>query len=132
MNPLLKFKAWDESTKMWYNSSASSSENKGFYFPWGFQTGLDHVIIVQFSGVSDKNLMEVYADDILTDGKKKFRVYQVEGGFVIKAYAWADNRKDLIPSDELIFMPLADAQTKSYIMQSCEVIGNLNSNPELI
>ncbi len=76
--------------------------------------------------------MEVYADDILTDGIKKFRVYHVEGGFVIKAYAWADNRKDLVLSDELIFMALSDAQTKGYVQQSCEVIGNANSNPELI
>ena len=99
---------------------------------WSNYYGIQNYVILQFSGISDKNGAEVYTDDILSDGKKKFRVYQVAGGFVIKAYAWADNRKDLIPSDQLIFMALSDPQTNGYIRQSCEVIGNANSNTDLL
>ena len=33
--------------------------------------------------------------------------------------------KDLTGTDELILMPLADPQTKSWLEQNCEIIGNI-------
>jgi hypothetical protein len=89
------------------------------------------LIYSQFSGILDKNKTEVYADDILSDGKKTFRVYHIEGGFVIKAYAWADNKKELVQSDELIYEPMANPQTRNYISESCVVVGNIHEHENI-
>lgn len=76
----------------------------------------------QYIGITDKNGNECFVDDVLQDESGEiFRIYLVEGGFAIKASAWAKNIDDLVPSDELIMFPCA--QTKGYIKQSCEVIG---------
>lgn len=78
---------------------------------------------LQYIGIKDKNKKEIYAGDILSDGQVKFRIYSTEGGFATKAWPWAKNIQDEKPGDELIFLPCA--QTRSYIIQSCEIIGNI-------
>jgi uncharacterized phage protein (TIGR01671 family) len=85
----------------------------------------DNIILMQSTGVTDKEGNGIFKDDILSDGKNTFRVYWVQGGFAIKAPAWCEDKSDLKPTDELTLCPLADAQTRSYIMQSCEVVGNI-------
>lgn len=81
--------------------------------------------ICQYVGLPDKNGNNIFANNILSDGKNSFRVYSVPGGFAIKAPAWCEDKSDLKSTDELTLCPLADAQTRSYVMQSCEVIGNI-------
>lgn len=88
--------------------------------------------LMQFTGLKDKNGKEIYADDILFDGERKFRVYAMYGGFGIKAPHWSGIMEDMVMGDDLIMQPLADAQTMSYVSQSMEVIGNIYENPELL
>ena len=85
-----------------------------------------------FTGLKDKNGVEIYSDDILFDGEHKYRVYAMCGGFTIKAPYWAKNMEDVELGDYLIMQPLSDAQTFSYIHQSCEVIGNVCETSELL
>lgn len=84
----------------------------------------------QFINIHDKNKVDIYSDDLLSDGEKTFRIYSVEGGFAIKAYPWCNNTNELDLTDELILMPCA--QTRSWIENSCEVIGNIHTTPELL
>lgn len=86
----------------------------------------------QYTGLKDKNGKEIYENDIISDGNTKFRVYSVAGGFAIKAPYWASCMEDFKFGDELIIQPLADAQTMSYIKESCTVIGNIHETPELL
>lgn len=88
--------------------------------------------IVQFTGVVDKNGKEIYADDIIFDGEFRYRVYAMYGGFGIKSSYWSNDMTDLSIGDDLIIQPMADAQTMSYIAQSCNIIGNIYENPELL
>jgi len=95
----------------------------------------EKTIFIQYTGLKDKNGKEIYSDDILFDKNIdiKFRVYSTYGGFVIKAPYWAtQNMNNLILGDDLITESLSDAQVGSWIKQSCEVIGNIYENPELL
>lgn len=81
----------------------------------------------QYISIKDKASTKIFVNDVLTDGDKKFRVYATSGGFAIKAYYWASDINNLTPSDELILIALPDAQTRSYIEQSCWVIGSIHN-----
>lgn len=129
----VRFRVWD-GQRMVYNVMAGFL---GAFYVWGMDKydsasmSLYNTIypqgtpFMQSTQIRDKVGNEIFEDDILSDGKNTFRVYWVQGGFAIKAPVWCEDKSDLKPTDELILQPLADAQTRSYIMQSCEVIGNI-------
>ena len=81
----------------------------------------------EFTGLTDKNSVKVFSDDLLKDGKEDvFRVYQIAGGFCVKSSIWKKDIKEWDFSDILIAASLTDAQMQSYISESCEVIGNIH------
>ena len=80
----------------------------------------------QFTGLTDKNGTKVFSDDLMKSPEGDiFRIYQVAGGFVIKASYWMLNTKDIVVGDNLIFEDLSHPQTAKWIEQ-CEVIGNIH------
>jgi len=122
----IKFRAWD-SEKIIYGVDIS---NNGTVIQSGYE--YPSWVIMQFTGLTDKNGKEVYSDDLMKDDEGRiFRIYHVNGGFVIKAYYWFRGTKDLSISDELIFESLTNPQNKSWVCQ-CQVVGNIYENPELL
>lgn len=87
--------------------------------------------ISQYIGCLDRNGKDIYVDDLLRDEQGYlFRIYELAGGFAIKASVWKYNLNDLTPSDELILLPCA--QSIAYFKESCEVVGNIYQNRELL
>lgn len=88
----------------------------------------------QYTGLKDKNGKELYSNDLFKSyqtGDFIFRCWEVKGGFAIN-YGF-DKWKDDIKSDEpLPLLPLADQQTISWFESTCEIIGNIYDNKELI
>lgn len=91
----------------------------------------DNFIPEQYTGVKDKNGKEIYEGDIMiSDHTKlqdiKYKVRWEGGGFVINTSVskWQN--------DKFPYEAIADLQTKSFIRSSCEVIGNIHENPELL
>lgn len=83
--------------------------------------------VCQFTGLPDKNGVKIFSDDLLKDKQGTiFRIYQINGGFCLKASVWKSNIKDWVDSDVLIAVSLTEAQAQSYIAESCEVVGNIH------
>lgn len=80
--------------------------------------------LCQFTGLIDSNGVEIYGDDLRTDGEHMFRIYHVAGGFAMKAEFWWCDVSDLSQTDELIIMPISDPQTSGWLIESTSAVGN--------
>ena len=134
----IKFRAWN-GKKMRYEVSTNANKyatstpvRKGYQW-FSESNDIHDSKLMQYTGLKDKNGVEIYADDLLEDvNGELIRVYQVDGGFIVKAKYWSANCKDLTWDDELIYQPLADIQTKQYIQQNTIVVGNIYENKDLL
>lgn len=87
----------------------------------------------QFTGLKDKNGKEICQNDIIKDPDgNTYRIYKWYGGFVMKIPAYSHEKRDLDEIDCLVTSALSDSQVRGYIEQSCEIIGNIHENPELL
>lgn len=95
------------------------------------ETGQEFEVIPEsvgeFTGLTDKNGVKIFSDDLLKDGEGDiFRIYQIDGGFCIKSSVWKTDINDFDFTDILIAASLTDAQMQSYILESCEIVGNIH------
>lgn len=85
------------------------------------QTDLDFdktMVVMQCTGMKDKNSQLIYESDILEDPVHKFKVAWSGYSFVISGASKNDEEK------QVYFFPL--------LAQTFEVIGNIYENPELL
>ena len=117
----IKFRAWDKKKKEWYGESCDEmltfkdfhlfGECMAFQFP--NIDYLQHLEVMQYTGLKDKNGVEIYEGDIVSGhifGICEVRYYK--NAFVL----WSVD-KDF---------------SRSYACELIEVIGNIYENPELI
>lgn len=154
MQDRYKFKIWDKTKKKFlpldYKTENTDSwisiDNTGVYLverdnarDVAFFTDItEDVIILQCTGLSDKNGKEIYDGDILNlyvSSKKLYR-YQVKyeiGSFMLVSQdeifdfknVWNDN---VYPLSQLYF----EYQNEENCIDQCEVVGNIYENPELL
>jgi uncharacterized phage protein (TIGR01671 family) len=90
----------------------------------------DKFELMQFTGLRDKNEVELYAGDIFKDNQQtKYRCYNVVGGF---AHSLPQFASTLSGVDPWPLQPLADEQTVSWFHSCCVIVGNIYQNPELL
>lgn len=130
----IKFRVWD-----------SSPEKDGFN---GLMIDHDYVIqsdylvdaingkypIMQFTGLKDKNGVDIYEGDILkytlNNGEIRFyKIWVENGGFVINQFQDDFYKEE---KDIQFWSGLSDMQTASWVDLCLEVIGNIHQNPELL
>ena len=123
MNDRFKFRAWNKETKTMHQVESiypyqdeyteggevflESSSNHSYYFP-------EEVVIMQSTGLKDKNDKLIYEGDILKD--KYGALHPISWN--IKGFYEADT--------------FAVAGFYNAIQEDMEVIGNIYENPELI
>lgn len=120
----IKFRAWDLKTKKMH-----TAENINFcgrktvtvqYNPVK-KSYLDSVFLMQYTGVRDKNGVEIYEGDIIRGHTGRYQVDCV--------VRWSMGNCGFIAEPTIIertYLCLNPGSTKSY-----EVIGNIYENPEL-
>ena len=126
----LKFRAWDNVTKRYWNVGGLSFEKGKLIevylenYPTSFEGNEDckkpdDVILEQNTGLKDKNDKEIYEGDIvLVNGNIRYYVDFEFGGFWLNNdnIKWKANR----------------AFTHFVEWNDIEVIGNIHENPELL
>jgi uncharacterized phage protein (TIGR01671 family) len=114
---IIKFRAWDrESKKMlmdvWVNNFAVS--------PDFISLSNEDYIPMQFTGLRDKNGKQIYEGDIVADEEGKRGVVEYEAPEFI-AMDTHGSKDDCAGCLNVMVFP-----------NSCEVIGNIYENPELL
>lgn len=134
MNREIKFRAFDDGKMIYeHNIEHLTKEDNMILRLAKFWSNIrNDSIIMQYTGLNDKNGKEIYSDDLLINDKGiVFRIYSIIGGFVFKAPYWMNDLSDLNHYDTLITESLSDAQNISYITTLCAIYSNIHEYKQL-
>lgn len=109
----IKFRLWDkEWERMWNGSELYLSyfKNEIYVAPWDLDIGFEEYVLMQYTGLKDKNGVEIYEGDIV-----ETEDYYLGDRLMVKG------TKQII--DDIRFCGK---------LIPCEVIGNIYENPELV
>jgi len=116
MSRIIKFRVWDKKNNRMFNDCFELTK-KG-YMEWvQLKQASDNLEWMQFTGLSDKNGKDVFEGDLIK--------WAIGGGIVQEVY-W--NTKECA----FYARPFSMDNTESWLDSSCEVIGNIHENPELL
>lgn len=117
----IKFRVWDKKERR-FLTQKEMTEIGGFYYTYGVDPDPEEYVLMQFTGLKDKNGKEIYEGD------------------VVESKDWhtdADGRCVLSDANSYMKKKVIEYRTKEpfvgfTIPSKCEVIGNIYENPELI
>lgn len=120
----LKFRAWYIPSKSFLDESDNTSnflqvvpcDTTGIFSPMYMTIEAPNIKLQQYTGLKDKNGVEIYEGDIVEDNANRYKViYHMDGFYLHSTYS---------PDDMLLQLRHSNGLN--------EVIGNIYENPELI
>ncbi|MFD2869873.1 YopX family protein [Kurthia populi] len=118
----INFRAWNEVEGFLDTAWSIDFEHRLVCHRAHNQSDLDDCVLMQYTGLQDKNGREIYEGDITIDGYGTVTVIENDG------FQWLERivrLRDRHISKEILIMTKANAFR-------CEVIGNIYENPELL
>ena len=118
----IKFRIWDDNLKVLYTPEKDDEIKNLWRLPemnGGRLIVEDHIKVMQFTGLHDKNGKEIYEDDIVKDKYHSIGTVQYAlniGGFISR-----------IDKEDSVLEIQLDQRRNEF-----EVIGNIYENPELL
>lgn len=112
----IKFRVWDRKVKprLFEEGIFVGLDGNLYGQTYDDMEKLDGFIMEQFTGLKDKNGVDIYEGDILKHSKYPGKLYLVY---------WAEGTG---------FYPFINTLGAKYATKSIEVIGNIHQNPELL
>lgn len=119
----IEFRAWLKEQKVMKNNVSIHCGNVWTGYCWIPLN--DNVELMQYVGLKDKNGKKIFEGDIVKDEKGRLFVIEYKfGGFNLAPLMYFN--------DEFSWNPLGDMQTAGFLQESCEVVGNIWENFELL
>ena len=129
-----KFRAWDSSKKEMFTDTFAITESgqvvvveqESVASPPDY-VFVEHLVVMQSTGLKDKNGKEIFEGDILTDGHT---TGDIRNHPTLGFYTVDESSKEGYLSDTVGIEDFEEA--KEFMRNSIEVIGNIYENPELL
>ena len=119
---IIKFRVWDDNLKVLYTPEMDKEEKNLWRISANggdFTNSYDNGILMQYTGLKDKNGKEIYEGDLIKINNDK-----------IMKISWSERFASfIIDRDGWAFSHWFGESLNS---SECEVIGNIHKNPELL
>lgn len=138
----IKFRAWDKVNKVLRdveeliisknNAIVAIRDSNGTIY----QVHEGQIVLIQYTGLKDKNGKEIYEGDILFtswqhDGATNYD-YEICGEVKWDSFRYKWSIEHVNKNNELIIYPFYSFEREELDTDSIEVIGNIYENPELL
>lgn len=135
----IQFKAYHIPTKRmfyvssWHKNFLFEGSEDGVWSSLTFPIERKDCVLMQFIGLYDINGKKIFEGDIICSYRldgiyRMYKIFWRKGGFVFN-----DNQDDFKkPIEQILFTESCSDMQNAGFLETCEIIGNIYENPELL